>query len=142
MKSKTTVDRVMTPEPTTMPRDATLVEAAIAMQRNDIGDVIIIENNGTIYGLLTDRDIVVRAIAVGKNPWRTTLDEVCSKQLMTLAPEDTISDAISLMARRSVRRLPVVKDGFAVGIVSLGDLALAQDPKSPLGEISAATPNL
>jgi CBS domain-containing protein len=66
---------------------------------------------------------------------------VCSAELATLAPEDTVDEAVRLMRQKAVRRLPVVEAGRPVGIVSLGDLAVEREPESALGDISAAPPN-
>jgi len=69
--------------------------------------------------------------------------DVCSRVLTTVSESDSIGDAVRLIRAKAVRRLPVLgDDGKLVGIVSLGDLALARDPKSTLGDISAATPNI
>lgn len=142
MRSRGSIDHVMTPSPTTLPSGATLSEAALAMQRNDIGSVVVIHDNGTVRGLLTDRDIVVRGLAVGLDPNRATVGDVCSRDLVVLDRNDSVSDAIGLMTKCAVRRLPVVEHGVAVGIVSLGDLAMSQDPKSALGTISGAPANV
>jgi CBS domain-containing protein len=141
MQSSVTLDQVMTPNPTTLPRRASLMDAAKAMRKNDIGAVIVVDSDGAICGLVTDRDIVVRGVAEGRRTDMTTLGDVCSRELSALTPSNTIGDAVRLMVTRSVRRVPVVQDGVAVGIVSLGDLALSQDPDSALGSISTAPPN-
>lgn len=131
---------VMTPNPTTMQADTTLVEAANTMKTADIGNAIVMEN-GKVCGIVTDRDIVVRAIAEARDPKNTTVGEICSRDLVTLSPDDPIDKAISTMRERAVRRLPVVDGGRAVGIVSIGDLAVERDPNSALADISAAPPN-
>jgi CBS domain-containing protein len=101
----------------------------------------VVEEEGRAAGILTDRDIVVRAIAEGRDPGSTTVGEVCSSDLTTLTPDQSIDDAVRLMREHDVRRLPVVQDGRPVGIVSLGDLAVELDPDSALADISAAPPN-
>lgn len=111
------------------------------MRDHDIGDVIVLDQNDRICGIVTDRDIVVRGVAQDRDSSSTRLADICSQELTTLSPEDTITEAIGLMAEKAVRRLPVVKNGRPIGIVSLGDLALARDRPSALGEISAARPN-
>jgi hypothetical protein len=90
------------------------------MRDADIGDVIVIENN-QICGMVTDRDIVVCAVAEAWDPATTTLADICSHALTTVSPTDSIEQA--------------------VGIVSLGDLAVERDPSSALGDISSAPPN-
>jgi CBS domain-containing protein len=131
---------IMTQKPLTLQTSDTITAAARTMRDGNIGDVVVLEN-GRIRGILTDRDIVVRALAEGMDPSRTTVGEICSKELTTLAPTDSVEHAVSIMRDRAIRRLPVVEEGHPVGIVSLGDLAVARDPDSVLGGISAAPPN-
>jgi CBS domain-containing protein len=131
---------VMTPEPVTVTTTTSLEHAARHMRDAGIGNVIVLEGE-LITGILTDRDIVVRAVAEGWDPSRTPVGDVASRELTTITPDETIDAAVALMRDRSIRRLPVVESGRPVGIVSLGDLALERDPDSCLGEISAAPPN-
>jgi CBS domain-containing protein len=131
---------VMTGDPATLPADASVVEAARVMRQHDCGDVIVTDN-GSIIGIVTDRDLVVRCIAEDQDPAKTRVGDVCSKNLATLKPTDTINAAVRLMSQKAIRRLPVVEDGKALGIVSLGDLAQVRDRKSALGQISAAAPS-
>jgi CBS domain-containing protein len=131
---------IMTQKPLTLQTSDTITAAARTMRDGNIGDVVVLEN-GQIRGILTDRDIVVRALAEGLDPSRTTVGEVCSRELTTLSPADSIAEAASIMRDKAIRRLPVVEDGRPVGIVSLGDLAVERDPRSTLGGISAAPPN-
>jgi CBS domain-containing protein len=134
------IREVMTENPTTLSANATVAEAAGAMRDRDIGDVIVLQND-RICGIVTDRDIVVRAVAEGKDPARTKLADICSRELTTVSPGDGVSDAVRVMKDKAVRRLPVVENGQLVGIVSIGDLAAEQDRRSALGEISAAPAN-
>lgn len=92
-------------------------------------------------GIVTDRDIVIRALAVGKDPSETLLGEICSRDLQTVSAEDSVGDVVRLMSEKAIRRVPVVEEGRPVGIVSLGDLAATQDPDSALADISSAPPN-
>lgn len=131
---------LMTPNPVILSAASTLVDAAIAMRDFDIGAVIVLDD-GQVYGIATDRDIIVRAIANGSYPATTKLGEVCSRELTMLAPSDSVGDALRLMRDKAIRRLPVVENGRPVGIVSLGDLASEQEPHSPLADISNAPPN-
>jgi CBS domain-containing protein len=131
---------VMSTKPRCLASSATLAEAARIMRQDDIGDVLV-EDNGRMCGIVTDRDIVVRGIAAGKNPSETTLKDVVSANLLSLEPDDTIDEAVRLMRERAVRRIPVMEAGKPVGIVSLGDLAIERDEKSVLGQVSAAPPN-
>ena len=131
---------VMTPKPVALPGTASVHEAACAMRDQDIGDVIVIEHN-QVCGIVTDRDIALRIVAEGRDSAATTLADVCSHSLLTVTPTDSVEEAVRLMRTHAIRRLPVVEDGRAVGIVSLGDLAIERDPDSALGEISSAPPN-
>jgi CBS domain-containing protein len=131
---------VMTPNPVVLSATASLVEAALAMRDFDIGAVIVVDNN-QVSGIVTDRDIVVRAIAGGNYPATVKVGEICSRELTTVSPTDTVEDVIRLMRQKDIRRLPVVDGHHPVGIVSLGDLAIERDPESVLGDISSAPPN-
>jgi CBS domain-containing protein len=135
------IREVMTLDPKTVPATASVVEAARAMRENDIGDVIILAED-RLYGILTDRDIVVRALAEGRNPAATRVADICSRELLAISPNRSVEDAARLMREMSIRRLPVMeRGGQVVGIVSLGDLAARQDRRSVLAEISVAPPN-
>ncbi|MDQ6792125.1 MAG: CBS domain-containing protein [Candidatus Dormibacteraeota bacterium] len=135
-----TVREVMTAKPLALQEGTTLVEAAAAMRNHDVGDVVLL-NDDQVTGIVTDRDITVRAVAEGMDPNSTVLAQIASKDLTTISPEATVEEAVELMRRESVRRLPVVEEGRPVGIVSLGDLAVERAPDSALADISAADPN-
>jgi CBS domain-containing protein len=130
----------MTHDPRTVEPSATLTEVARIMRDDDIGAVVLVEN-GAAAGLVTDRDIVVRAVADGRDPNSTSVAEVASRDLRTLTPDQNVEDAIALMRDWDVRRVVVVQDGRPVGIVSLGDLAIERDPDSVLADISGEPPN-
>jgi CBS domain-containing protein len=110
------------------------------MNEADIGDVVVVDN-GQVRCIVTDRDIVVRAIAEGRDPQSTSVGDVCTSDLETIEPSASIDDAVRRMREADVRRLPVVKDGRPVGILSLGDLAVEREPDSTLADISAASPD-
>lgn len=131
---------IMTQNPVTVETTDSVVAAARSMRDGNIGDVVVVER-GEIQGILTDRDIVVRALAEGRDPTRTTVGDICSRELTTLSASDPIADAVTIMRDKAIRRLPVVDGGRPIGIVSLGDLAVERDPESTLGGISAAPPN-
>lgn len=135
-----TVREVMTAKPVALQAGTSLVDAARAMRDRDIGDVVVL-NDDRVCGIVTDRDIAVRAVAEARDPSQTVLAEVCSQELVTVSPDDPVEQAVTLMRSRALRRLPVVEDGRPIGIVSLGDLAVERDPGSVLGRISAAEPN-
>ena len=131
---------IMTQKPLTVETTDTVTAAARSMRDGNIGDVVVLED-GRIQGILTDRDIVVRVLAEGRDPAQTTVGEICSRELTTLSPADPIGKAVKIMRDKAIRRLPVVEGERPVGIVSLGDLAVERDPESILGGISAAPPN-
>lgn len=132
---------VMTPNPQALPVSTTGSEAAETMRANDIGDVIVVDDNGGLAGILTDRDLVVRMIAEGRDPRATHIGDIASRNLAAVAPDDPVGRAVQLMREKAIRRVPVVEKGKVVGIVSIGDLALDRDPGSALADISAAPPN-
>jgi CBS domain-containing protein len=132
---------VMTPLPRALDASASVVDAAEIMRDADIGDVVVLEDQ-QLYGILTDRDIVVRVLAEGSDPASVRVGEVCSRELTTIPPTASVADAVRLIREKAIRRLPVVEeDGEVVGIVSMGDIAVARDRKSALGDVSAAPPN-
>jgi protein phosphatase len=134
------VREVMTAKPLALQEGTTLVEAARAMRNHDVGDVVLLDDD-QVTGIVTDRDMTVRAVAEGMDPNSTVLAQIASKELATVSPETTVDEAVELMRGRAVRRLPVVEVGRVIGIVSLGDLAVERAPDSPLADISAAEPN-
>jgi CBS domain-containing protein len=134
------VAEVMTKDPVAVHLDVMLTEAAKIMRDHSIGDVLV-TSNGHLCGMLTDRDIVVRAVAENRDPRRTTVGDVCSADIAMLEPDADAADAAKLMRARAIRRVPVVDDGEPVGVVSMGDLAIEQDKDSVLSDISKAPPN-
>lgn len=137
-----TVADLMTPEPRTLASSTSVMNAAHAMRMADVGTVLVMDGE-ELHGILTDRDIVVRAIAGGRDPLTTQVGEVCSRILVTVKPETGVGEAVRLMREHALRRLPVVdRDGRVTGIVSIGDIAVARDRRSALGDISAAPANV
>jgi CBS domain-containing protein len=133
---------IMTKSPLTLSESATCLEAARAMRDKKIGAILVTRDaGGELCGIVTDRDIVVRAVANGDDPQQLHIGEICSATLTTLAPDENTDEAVRRMEAKAIRRIPVVDHGKPVGIVSLGDLAVERDPRSALGQISAAHPN-
>ncbi|MEV6945649.1 CBS domain-containing protein [Streptomyces sp. NPDC051172] len=133
---------VMSPGAAAVEPMTTVARAARLMREQDVGDVLV-AYDCDLFGVLTDRDIVVRALAAGRDPAVTTVGSVCTPPpVVTLTPDDTTDRAIELMREYAVRRLPVVEHGGCpVGIVSIGDLAGTEDPHTALADISRAAPN-
>jgi len=139
-EKKQSVSDVMTTMPIVLPADAPISAAARAMRDRDIGGVIV-QTNDQICGMVTDRDVVVRAIATGKDPSKTPLVDICSQELTTVTESTPVDEAVQLMRDKAIRRLPVIDDGHPVGILSIGDLAIERDRKSALADVSGAPAN-
>ena len=135
-----TLKDVMSKNPVTLPSTATVLEAARRMRDDDIGDVIVMDGD-RVGGIVTDRDLVVRGMAEGRDPASCTLRDVCSSDVVTLSPDDDVKRAIEIMRQKAIRRIPVVEGGRAVGVVSIGDLAIESTGEKALADISAAKPN-
>ena len=131
------VREIMTPRAVVVPPDASLVEAAQLMRAQDIGDVLVASDQ-QVLGMLTDRDITLRAVADGADPLTVSARAVCTPNPVVVGPHDEVSVAEGLMREHAVRRLPVVEDGRLVGMVCIGDIARAREPHSTLAEISRA----
>lgn len=134
-----TVADVMTTDPVTVPVHATVRQAAELMRDHDIGNVVLLEGDGSC-AIVTDRDLVVRVLAAG-GAAEDPVGQVASSATATVTPSTSVQEAARLMVDHAVRRLPVLDGGRIVGVVSLGDLAVEQDPNSVLGGISAAQPS-
>ncbi|MFF9087484.1 CBS domain-containing protein [Streptomyces sp. NPDC014991] len=134
------VREIMTAAPVAVGPQTSVVDVARLMRDQGIGVVLVAEDE-TLRGLVTDRDLVVRVVCEGGNIGERSVAEACSEDLVSLSPDDDVSRAVELMREHAVRRLPVVEDGRPVGIVSLGDLAVERDTDSALADISATEPN-
>jgi signal-transduction protein with cAMP-binding, CBS, and nucleotidyltransferase domain len=135
-----TVRDVMTKKPVALEHTATVVDAARAMRDGNFGTVIVVKD-GKVCGVVTDRDIVIRAVAASHDPRLATLGEICSEDVMSVEANEPLAKVVMLMREKAIRRVPVVEDGRPVGVISLGDLAKKNDEGSTLTEISAAKPN-
>jgi CBS domain-containing protein len=122
--SRTSVADVMTRRVVYLPGETTLDEAAQVMRDQGIGDVVV-THGPTLAGLVTDRDIVVRALAEGLDPSATTLESIASRELVMVEQSATVEEAVQAMRGRNLRRLLVCDaDRKLVGIISLSDVAL------------------
>lgn len=136
------VSEIMTASPETIGKDATLSQAANVMAKNDIGDVIVVDPHSEgVVGILTDRDIVIRACAEGADPTTTSIASYFTPTPSVVGPNDLVQEVDFLMRDQDVRRVPVVEGGRAIGIVSLGDLAVQTDPGSALAAMTEAPPD-
>jgi CBS domain-containing protein len=136
------VSDVMTKQVVYLPAETPLDEAARVMKESDIGDVVVTDG-ATLAGMLTDRDIVVRAVAERADPASTTIGSIVTREVVMIEQHCTAGEAAALMRERNIRRVLVCDtDRKLVGIVSLGDLAMQLDPNSALSDISEAAPNM
>jgi CBS domain-containing protein len=118
---------LMTKNPCSVDADKSVAYAAKMMRDEDVGLAPIVEGDKLI-GTLTDRDIAIRVVAEGKDPDQTTVREVASTNLVTIDPQQDLDEALHLMAKHQVRRLPVVEeDGRLVGVVAQADVAREGD---------------
>jgi CBS domain-containing protein len=120
------VKNVMTKNPTSCDPSATVVDASKVMAQEDVGSVPVVKD-GRLAGVVTDRDIVVRVLAEGRDPDSTTIGEIASSDLETVSPDDDLNTALRKMASSKVRRLPVVDGDELVGIVAQADVARQGD---------------
>jgi CBS domain-containing protein len=119
---------VMTPAPETVEADKPAAEAAKKMKQADAGMIPVVEN-GNLLGTVTDRDIALRVVAAGKDPQTTPVREIATTDPVTVQPDRSIAEALQLMARHQVRRLPVVEGGRLVGVVAQADVAREGDER-------------
>ena len=132
---------VMSALPETVTPETSIKDAARIMADQGIGDVIIVEpDKERVIGIVTDRDIAIRAIAKGMGP-STKVGDICSRDLIAVEPASTLLEALDLMKGLNVRRLPVVEGDRAIGVVSLGDLSNEAGAGPALADISAASPD-
>ncbi|MDR0671517.1 MAG: CBS domain-containing protein [Oscillospiraceae bacterium] len=121
--------------------DETASSAARLLDRHNIGALPVCARDGRLYGIVTDRDIVLRCVAAESDPEQTRVREIMSRGVVGVAPGEDVREATRLMAERQVRRLPVVEDGRVVGMLALGDLArrhqFDMEASKALSEISA-----
>jgi CBS domain-containing protein len=133
----TTVRELMTTGPVMMPGATDVAAAAKRMRTASIGDVLVVDG-GELHGIVTDRDIVTRVVADGGDASATTLAEIASDPSHTVAPDDGLDRAVELLRTHAVRRIPVVDAGTPVGVLAIGDLAVALDADSALADLSAS----
>jgi CBS domain-containing protein len=128
------VRELMSTDLTSIPSDATLVEAAHQMRVSGVGGLPVQDPEGNIVGIVTERDIIVRALAEGRDARAGRVREVATMEPVTCAPGDRVDTALSLMRRHEVQHLPVVEEGKVVGVISLADIAF-QRPDEERGSL-------
>ena len=127
------VRHAMTESPQTARPDMTAGDAAGLMRQLDVG-VIPVAEDGKLIGLVTDRDLAIRVMAQRKDPDDVKLGDILTKSPVTVTPDSKLSEARELMEKNKIRRLPVMKDDELVGIISLGDIAIAAASDRATGE--------
>ena len=135
-----TVRDIMSAAPVCMPPGESVSAAARAMKQHGIGTVLVM-TDGKLSGLVTGRDITVRVLAENRDPRTTRIGDICSSELVVLDPDDDLAQAARLVRDHAVRRIPVLRDGIPVGVVSTGDLALEKDAPAVLSGLSSAPPS-
>lgn len=134
----TKIAEVMTDRPRAIAPETSIREAARLMEEEDVGSLPVVEEGARLVGIVTDRDIAIRAVARGLEPDGTTVMDIASKDVYGLTPDDDLDDALEMMARAQVRRLPiVVRDNELVGMVAQADVARTSKEKKA-GEVLEA----
>jgi CBS domain-containing protein len=113
---------VMTSDPLVVRPEASVAEAAHLMCEGDVGAIPVVDSENLLLGIVTDRDIAVRAVAAGRDPRSTRVDEIASMRVSPAYPDETLDDAMEQMTYRGVRRLPVIDDDRVVGMLSQADV--------------------
>lgn len=136
---------VMTPNPSCVSQKDTIRDVARIMAREDTGVVPVVDGK-KIIGMITDRDIVVRLVAEGKDPANAHVNEAMTKNVRSVREDTPINEVLSLMSSAEIRRVPVVNNNDEiVGIVSMGDIATNTNQEDKVGQtvekISQAPPN-
>ena len=119
----------MTENPRSIGASTSVVEAARLMRAEDIGSLPITDDE-KLVGMITDRDITTRVVAEAADPTSMSVEDVYSRDLVSVEPDEDLDEALQLMARHQVRRLPVVENGRLVGIVAQADIALKDNDKT------------
>lgn len=124
--SDLTVREAMTTSPATISAQSTVVEAARLLATHDVGSLPVLDE-GTLVGMVTDRDLVVQVLAKDADPHKVTVDEVCSENPVVATSDEPLANALDRMAREQLRRLPVVEEDRLVGILAQADVSRAAD---------------
>jgi CBS domain-containing protein len=118
------VKDIMTPAPNCCTRDTSLTDVARLMATQDCGAIPVVEGGGKLVGIITDRDIVCRTLADGKDPFQMAAGDCMSMTVATVTPESSVEECARLMQQHQIRRVPVVdRNGRCCGMVAQADLA-------------------
>ncbi len=128
------VSKIMTRDPEVVPFDCILRDAALKMRELDVG-ILPISKDDRLVGMLTDRDITVRATAEGRDPTNTKVSDVMTSEVLYCFEDQDVSEAAKIMQDKQIRRLPILnRDKRLVGVVSLGDVAVQSDEQKIVSE--------
>jgi CBS domain-containing protein len=134
----TKIAEVMTDRPRAITPETSIREAAHLMEQEDVGSLPVVDAESHLVGIVTDRDIAIRAVGRGLEPERTSVMDIASREVYALTPDDDLDDALQMMARVQVRRLPiVVRENELVGMVAQADVARTSKEKTT-GEVVEA----
>lgn len=135
------IREIMTARPITVAPEEAVSTAARLLSRCNLGALPVTDRGGRLRGIVTDRDITVRCVALENDPQKTKVSEIMSRGIATAAPGDSVESAAARMAKEQVRRLPVTENERLIGMVSLSDLARCAESRrasaEALGSISA-----
>ena len=121
----------MTSQPVTVQRSASVKSAAELMEQQDVGSLPVVDEGGSLVGMVTDRDIAIRSVAAGRDAEATQVKDILTSALVQVMPDDSLDMALELMAKYQVRRLPVTYDTQLVGVLAQADIAHeAKDKKA------------
>lgn len=136
-----TMGDIMSPAPACLTATDSVYAAARAMREHGTGTVLVL-TDGKLSGIVTDHDIAVQVLAGNRDPRVTCLGEICSRDVAVLTPGDHMEAAARLIRERGARRIPILHQGTAVGVVCAADLTLEPDGTSVLSAVTAAPPGL
>lgn len=128
----TTLREIMTEDCVTVTMQDNVYEIAVKMKENDIGFIPVVEGKKLI-GVVTDRDLVIRGYAERRSG-SAAVSQVISEDVTTASPDMTTEEAAKIMARKQIRRLPIVENGNLLGVVAIGDLAVQHESEDEAGE--------
>ncbi|HEY1329860.1 MAG TPA: CBS domain-containing protein [Actinomycetota bacterium] len=127
------VRHAMTPSPQTIGPEMNAADAASMMQSEDVG-LLPVVGEGSLMGIVTDRDLVLRVLAQRRDPMQVRVGDILTREVVSVSPDEKLSSARDLMAEHRIRRLPVLKRGELVGVLSLGDVAWQDASRRKVGE--------
>lgn len=130
------VSEIMTQNVISLREDESAFLAAKLLERNHVGALPVCDDSGRVTGILTDRDVVTRCIALSRNPRDTPVSKIMTRQVAVVQEKTEVSEAAAIMGRQQIRRIPVVNQGKLSGIVSLCDVARVMEAEPCLREIS------